>query len=96
MVLLSWLFFGEKKPAPPVFAGILLGLGGVTALVGGGLSGVAAFPLFDAFLVLVAALAWSWGSLYCRRAELPKSSFLSIAMPLILGGLLLSLMGLAT
>ena len=94
LALLDWAFFRKTKPAPGVFAGIFIGFVGVGLLVGNGLSSVQAFPIFDASLILAAAVAWSWGSLYCRQADLPNSSFLSIAMPLILGGAILLLIGL--
>ncbi len=94
MALMDWLFFKGRRPTRGVFAGIALGLAGMTLLVWDGFRAAQGFSLFDAGCIFAAALGWSWGSLYCRGADLPKSSFLSIAMPLVAGGTALTLIGL--
>ena len=74
---LSWL----------VGAGLALGIGGVVLVAHpwsgsvGQLKGVVA--------VLFAALAWSSGSLYARRARLPRSAIVVTAMEMLCGGAVL-------
>ena len=56
--------------------------------------GAHSIHLGGALLLLLASFSWSIGSVYSRKADLPKSPFLSTAMQMIGGGVLLLLMGL--
>ena len=56
--------------------------------------GAHSIHLGGALLLLLASFSWSIGSVYSRKADLPKSPFLSTAMQMIGGGVLLFLMGL--
>ncbi|GAC1327888.1 MAG: drug/metabolite exporter YedA [Candidatus Dormibacteria bacterium] len=86
MALLAHLT-GQEKLTRLVSAGLALGIGGVVLVAHpwsggiGQLKGVAA--------VLFAALAWASGSLYARRARLPKSAILVTAMEMLCGGVVL-------
>jgi len=95
MVLLEWWWHETKRPSLGVFFGIGLGFFGVWLLMAPDLLrlGSHSIHLGGAFLLLFASLSWSLGSVYSRRAELPKSSYLSTAMQMIGGGILLMLMG---
>src|SRR5690606_22866511 len=76
--------------------GVALGLAGLALLVGPNalLGGERVDPLGAAALVL-GSLSWAAGSLYSRRAPLPRSPLLGTAMEMLAGGALLTLLGLA-
>ena len=48
--------------------------------------------LLGGLVVLGASVSWAGGSIYARRAVLPKSPFLATAMQMIAGGIVLLLM----
>ncbi len=93
MVLLDWLRPGGRAPAPAVWIGILVGLGGVTILLGGPRTG----PnyLVGWTVLVLASVAWAAGSLYSRSASLP-APLLATGMQMLAGGALLVLAGMAT
>lgn len=75
--------------------GLLVGFAGVGFLVAPRSSAGAVDPLGAAALTF-AALAWAAGSLYSRRAALPRRPTVAIGMEMLAGGLLLTLAGLVT
>jgi drug/metabolite transporter (DMT)-like permease len=88
----------EKKtrPGTPVIVGLLLGMAGIVLLVvPGRFGGNGHVDPLGAVALLTAALSWSFGSLYARRAKLPSSTLMATAMEMIAGGTLLGLVGLA-
>lgn len=93
-VWIALITFGQTKvrPAPRVFLGIGLGVVGVALLAGPAVFGGG----WGTLLVLVASLSWATGSMYSRGAKLPSSSLLGAAMQMIVGGVVLSLAGLAS
>jgi len=95
MVLLDWLWQRGQRPNAVVFFGLLLGLAGVGVLVDP-LAVLATYTVdvFVASMVLLGALAWSVGSLYGRRVDLPTNPFMSTALQMVAGGALLTLTGL--
>lgn len=92
MVLIDWLRPGGARPAPRVFAGILMGFAGLALLVGpknlGGSDRVS--PLGTLVLVM-ASLAWASGSIYSKHRPLPRSPLLGVAMQCLAGGVALLL-----
>jgi drug/metabolite transporter (DMT)-like permease len=92
--LLDWLVFRGPRPGPWVAGGLATGFLGVVLLVGpdnlagGEMKGVAA--------LIVAAVAWSLGSLLSRRAVLPREPMLAVGMEMLVGGCLLLLAGLVS
>lgn len=87
----------RRRPTAPVVAGLGVGLAGIALLVlpvpgGGAHAGID--PLGAAGL-LFAALSWSVGSLWSRRAPLPKETLLATAMEALAGGVVLWIFGLA-
>jgi len=96
MVLLEWGWHKTKRPSTGVFLGIGIGFLGVWLLMAPGFlrHGTHNIHLGGALLLLLASLSWSIGSVYSRRANLPKSPFLSTAMQMISGGALLLVLGL--
>jgi len=85
----------RTRPRASVIAGLLLGVAGILLLVAPGrFAGNGHVDLFGAAALLAAALSWSFGSLYSRRAALPSSTLTATAMEMIAGGVLLWLSGL--
>ncbi len=90
MVMFDWLIFKGPRPARKIVAGLLLGLVGIILLIGPGqILGTATFSSTHLLIMLAAPVLWSLGSLYARHAPLPKHVFMSTAMEMLAGGLLL-------
>ncbi len=84
----------RRRPSGFVIAGLAIGLAGIGLLVvPGRLGGERVDPLGAAAL-MIAALSWSIGSLYARRAPLPSSTLTAVSMEMIGGGCLLWITGL--
>ena len=88
----------RRLPSWQAILGILIGLIGITVLIGPsqltGLHGD--IDLIGAAAVTLAALSWAAGSLYSRSADLPKSPFLYNGMEMLCGGAALLLLGTLT
>jgi drug/metabolite transporter (DMT)-like permease len=85
MVVFDWLS-GGPRPGRYAALGIILGLLGVGLLVGP--SGKGGVDPAGALAVIVASMGWSAGSLFGRRADMPKSILLTSAMEMIAGGVI--------
>lgn len=94
IVLLDWLRPHGPRPTLALVAGLVAGFAGVAMLIGPGrfAGGAQVDPLGGAVLLL-ASVSWAAGSLQSRRARLPSSRFLAIAMEMLAGGALLLLAG---
>jgi drug/metabolite transporter (DMT)-like permease len=73
--------------------GLVVGLGGVTLLVGP--AGADGIDVLGGALALGAAFAWAWGSLYARDASLPSRPLVGAGMQMLAGGALLVVAGIA-
>jgi len=95
MVLLEWWWHETDRPSLGVFLGIGIGFLGVWLLMAPDLFhlGSHSIHLGGALLLLLASFSWSIGSVYSHKADLPRSPFLSTAMQMIGGGILLILLG---
>lgn len=95
MVVLDWLWMRTRRPSAGMWAGVGLGFLGVGFLIAPDLTGmnVHQVNLLGAAGLLAAALLWSIGSLYARKAELPASGLMSTAIEMVAGGILLLLAG---
>jgi drug/metabolite transporter (DMT)-like permease len=97
MVLLDWLAFGGRRPRPPVAIGILAGFVGVALLLGPArIAGGGRPDLAGAIVVLLGSLGWTVGSLWSRTAPAHASPLLGTAALMLVGGLMLDILGLAT
>jgi drug/metabolite transporter (DMT)-like permease len=86
----------RRRPGGAVIGGLVLGMGGIALLVvPSRFAGNGHVDSLGAAALLLAALSWSFGSLYSRRAALPASTFATVAMEMIGGGALLWIVGLA-
>ena len=95
MVLLDWLWKRGRRPSGVIFFGLLLGLAGVVLLV----DPIALLQNYSVnvgatVLVLGGALSWSAGSVHARSADLPANPFMTTAMQMFAGGVLLLIAGL--
>jgi drug/metabolite transporter (DMT)-like permease len=84
----------RRWPALPVASGVGLGLVGVVILVGPeNIIGGARFSPVATAVVILAAFAFALGTHYSRHAPQPASPFMSTALSLLAGGLLLAVFG---
>ena len=92
MVLFDWLFAGGPRPSKALMAGLVWGLCGVGLLMSSTEVGAQSREgLLGGLVVLGASVSWAAGSIYARKAPLPRSPFLATAMQMIMGGLVLAL-----
>lgn len=95
LVVLEWMS-GGRRPTPRTSAGVAIGVVGVAILVlpGQGSTDIRGGPPEFGALIL-ASITWSVGSLYMRRAPLPKHSGLTTSMQMLGGGALDLIVGTA-
>lgn len=93
MVALNWKWGDRLRPTIGVAAGVGLGVIGIGLIAAPGSVADAINPLGMVILVL-AALSWSIGSLYSRRATMPSNALLATAMEMLMGGGLMLVVGL--
>ncbi|HZF12759.1 MAG TPA: EamA family transporter [Thermoanaerobaculia bacterium] len=92
LVILAWLFQGDRRPSLPVSVGIVLGLAGVALLVRPG-TGTGGVDLWGTTLLTLASIGWAAGSLYSRRAALPASPLLATGIQMLAGGAMMLVSG---
>ena len=87
MVVLEWAWKKGARPGWKVWTGILLGMAGILLLVFARpqMGGMAVDP-FRALLLVGTSLAWAFGSLYARSADLPSSALMATALEMTTGG----------
>jgi len=95
LVALDWLFCRGPRPTPLMIFGLAIGLFGVYLLIGpSDIAGSAIHPV-GAACALSACVFWSIGSLYSRKAPLPKSALTATWMEMLGGGGAMLLLGTA-
>jgi drug/metabolite transporter (DMT)-like permease len=93
MVLIDWVTGGSERPSLSLMLGLLWGLLGVALLVGSDQVGAQNREgLLGAAALLGASLSWATGSIYARRAKLPESPWMTTAMHMLAGGVILTVM----
>jgi drug/metabolite transporter (DMT)-like permease len=90
VALFEWVRH-RARLSSPVIVGLVVGFAGTAILVKPG--GARAVDLFGAGLVLLAAAVWAAGSLFSRRAELPRRPLVAAGMEMICGGIACALAG---
>ncbi|MGA7368199.1 MAG: EamA family transporter [Nitrososphaeraceae archaeon] len=94
-ILLGIIFYGLRINKFTML-GIMIGTIGLVILIypsleeliSGNQNTSVRFDLFGILAILIAAISWSSGSLFSKKAELPKSILLSSGMWLLIGGLI--------
>ncbi len=84
----------RRRPTGLVIGGLVAGIVGVGILLAP-VEGVGALDPLGVGLVIVAAISWAAGSLYARRAALPRSQLLGTGMEMLAGGVVLVVAGTA-
>ena len=96
MVLLEWSRPHGRRPTLLVALGLLIGLGGVAALVGPASFGEGGrIDLLGAGTVVLGAFSWSAGSIYSRHAPRPESAVTMTAIQMLVGGAFVGVIGAA-
>jgi len=90
-VVLMRISVGDRPPAVSL-AGVLVGFAGLALLVRP--SGGA--PLWSLLVVLCSAIMWATGSFLSSRLTMPSDSFAATSYEMLVGGLILLPIGLAT
>lgn len=80
----AWPLLGER-PRPMHVTGLVLGIGGVAALLGGGASVIPRGGLPGVATALAAALMFGLGSVVTKRAPLALPPFASVGWQILLG-----------
>ena len=82
----------RRAPSLTVIAGLVAGIVGVAILLAP-VEGLAEVDPAGVILVVLGAMCWAIGSLYARRAPLPRSGLLTTGMEMVGGGVALVLAG---
>lgn len=97
ITLFDWLIFKGIKPGKKTVFGLILGFLGIGLLIGPNqFGGTAAISFASLFILFMANVLWSLGSLYSRQANLPENAFMATAAEMLTGGFLLVIAGLLT
>jgi drug/metabolite transporter (DMT)-like permease len=95
MVVMNWLFGDRIRPGKREIISLILGFLGLIILVGPErIIGSGQIDLSGLLVLILAAVAWSAGSLYARRHKLSTSQLLATGMQSLGGGALLIILGL--
>ena len=90
LVIFDWLRPGGIRPVARVTTGLLMGFGGLVLLVGPAhLGGSERVDPRGAAVLMVASLAWAWGSLYSKHHDKPAAPMLNAGMQSFAGGVAL-------
>ena len=93
MALFDRVACGQRLSRTAV-TGLAIGFGGVALLAWP--SGPSHIDIEGGIALLVSGAAWASGSLYSRRAPLPRRQFVSAAMQMLTGGVMLAVVAAAT
>ncbi len=97
MAIFDWLVFKNGRPGRQTVAGLVLGFIGIAMLIGPEqIGGRATFDMLSLLILMMAPILWSMGSLYSRTANTPDNVFMSTAIEMLAGGVLLLIAGLIT
>jgi len=95
MVVIGRVGFRDRITLREV-VGVLVGFAGLVVLVGFRGAGGRTLDLAGVGVALAGAVCWATGSLYSRRAALPKRPLVSTALQMLAGGVLLLITAAAT
>jgi drug/metabolite transporter (DMT)-like permease len=92
MALFDRVACGQRLGRSAV-GGLVVGLAGAALLAGP--TGPGHIEAVGALVLLVSAMSWAAGSLYSRRAPLPRRPLVGASMEMLAGGVMLAVLGLA-
>jgi drug/metabolite transporter (DMT)-like permease len=93
--VICYRILSGERPARRTLTGVFLGFGGVAALItANGVGG--AFPPWTIAVVVLAGVSWAFGSWYQPRLRLPGDPFVVVAYEMLVGGGVLTILGLAS
>lgn len=97
MTLFAWIWQGNAKPNKYVIFGLLLGFLGQILLVSNSIqhANYNASQVYGYLILTFSSFSWAIGSLYSRKAQLPQSAIMSIAIQNIMGGILCLIAGIS-
>jgi drug/metabolite transporter (DMT)-like permease len=98
MVIIEWLRPNGTRPNLGIIAGLALGLVGIAILVQPwnylqSSSGAATTDVWGVVFSILAMIGWSLGSIFARSLALPKSPFMTTALQMLLGSVMLTGVG---
>lgn len=95
MVLIEAMRRGGSRPDWKIMLGLVIGFGGLVLLVSesSGISAADGVDFAALGVLLIAALIWSFGSIYSRDADMPESSLLGTGIEMLAGAVGLLLVG---
>ena len=94
VALLLWLTHPRERPTARTVVGALVGFAGAALLALPGLPGAGQpVPIGPALVVVGAAFTWAAGSLYGRKAHVPRSVVQSAGMQMVCGSVMLVAVG---
>ncbi len=88
MTVIDAVWGGGGRPGGRVILGLAAGLAGIGLLVGPGSFGGGGIDRFGALILVLGSMCWAAGSIYSRRAPLPRPALLGTAMEMVAGGVL--------
>jgi O-acetylserine/cysteine efflux transporter len=92
--LLAWLILSEPLSAAKLI-GLLLGFSGIVAVSAGSiLGGANAISPVGVVLGAGSALSWAFGTVYFKKYETRLSTLWAVAVPFVVGGVILTALGL--
>ncbi len=92
MALLDWARPGGTRPTRRVFAGIAIGVSGMSLLVSGGRHASHETSLLAIGTVLLSGVCWSAGSLYARYGAMHRHPVMAAAQQMLAGGTVMLLL----
>ncbi len=94
VALLDWIRPGGARPTVLRIVGLVIGFVGVALLIGPLATGGFSPALLAACVPLIGSLCWAAGTLYARSAKLPANPLVGTGMEMLVGGVLLTGVGL--
>jgi drug/metabolite transporter (DMT)-like permease len=92
MALFDRVGYGQRLSRSAV-AGLVVGLAGAVLLAGP--TGPGRIEAVGGLVLVVSAISWAAGSIYSRRAPLPRRPLVGASMEMLTGGAMLAVLGLA-
>jgi drug/metabolite transporter (DMT)-like permease len=91
--LLAWMILGESLSAAKI-GGLVLGFSGIIAVSSGSLFGT--ISLVGVVFGAASAFSWALGTVFFKRYEARISTMWAVAIPFVVGGMVLTLFSFAT